>query len=158
MGNLLSAQTAFYEHIAAKLVQGFHHADPPSGGPFCMFNGLVSVAALYPENDFVLDLRVRHGSLQRGAIYRSPSADRRRGACRRAPRKGARPRFEVDIPAFLFSTPVWSPLATIPLYRSKMSGDFSARARRVGRVDSPTGTLHPILLVLAGGYQEPMEE
>lgn len=55
-GQILSAEIAFKEGIAANLAQGFHHAVYDFGNAFCTFNGLALIAMLYPDKKiFVLD-------------------------------------------------------------------------------------------------------
>lgn len=55
-GQLLGAQIAMKEGIAANIAQGFHHASYESGAAYCTFNGLALVAKQFPEKRiFVLD-------------------------------------------------------------------------------------------------------
>ena len=55
-GQLVGADIAFKEGIAANIAQGFHHASYESGAAYCTFNGLALVAKQYPEKRiFVLD-------------------------------------------------------------------------------------------------------
>ena len=55
-GQLLGADIAFKEGIAANIAQGFHHASYESGAAYCTFNGLALVAKQNPEKRiFVLD-------------------------------------------------------------------------------------------------------
>ncbi|ENU23390.1 hypothetical protein F993_02083 [Acinetobacter proteolyticus] len=55
-GQLVGAEIAFKEGIAANIAQGFHHASYESGAAYCTFNGLALVAKQYPEKRiFVLD-------------------------------------------------------------------------------------------------------
>ena len=48
-GQLLGARLALRHGIAANVAQGFHHALPETGGGFCTFNGLALVAQEFPE-------------------------------------------------------------------------------------------------------------
>ena len=55
-GQLLGADIAFKEGIAANIAQGFHHAEYDYGGGYCTFNGLALLAQQYPDKRvFVLD-------------------------------------------------------------------------------------------------------
>lgn len=55
-GQLLAADIAWREGIAANIAQGFHHAVYEYGGAYCTFNGLALVAQQFPEKKiFVLD-------------------------------------------------------------------------------------------------------
>jgi acetoin utilization deacetylase AcuC-like enzyme len=48
-GQLLAAEMALEDGIAANVAQGFHHAHPDCGGGYCTFNGLALVAAHNPK-------------------------------------------------------------------------------------------------------------
>ncbi|WP_278395874.1 histone deacetylase [Acinetobacter venetianus] len=55
-GQLLGAEIALNEGIAANIAQGFHHASYESGAAYCTFNGLALVAKQLPEKRiFILD-------------------------------------------------------------------------------------------------------
>ena len=55
-GQLLAAEIAFAEGIAANIAQGFHHAGYEYGSGYCTFNGLALIAQQYPDKRiFVLD-------------------------------------------------------------------------------------------------------
>jgi len=55
-GQLLGAEIALQEGVAANIAQGFHHASYESGAAYCTFNGLALVAKQYPEKRiFILD-------------------------------------------------------------------------------------------------------
>ena len=55
-GQIMAAQMALEHGIAANVAQGFHHAKPERGWHFCTFNGLALVAQEFPEKRiFVLD-------------------------------------------------------------------------------------------------------
>ncbi|OEC87395.1 histone deacetylase [Acinetobacter sp. YK3] len=55
-GQLLGAEIALKEGVAANIAQGFHHASYESGAAYCTFNGLALVAKQYPEKRiFILD-------------------------------------------------------------------------------------------------------
>ncbi len=55
-GQLLAAEIAFQEGIAANIAQGFHHAGYDYGSGYCTFNGLALIAQQYPNKRiFVLD-------------------------------------------------------------------------------------------------------
>lgn len=55
-GQIVAADMAFKYGIAANVAQGFHHAKPERGWYFCTFNGLALVAQEFPQKRiFVLD-------------------------------------------------------------------------------------------------------
>jgi acetoin utilization deacetylase AcuC-like enzyme len=55
-GQIKGAHLALARGIAANVAQGFHHARPGHGGGFCTFNGLALVAQEFPDKRvFVLD-------------------------------------------------------------------------------------------------------
>ncbi len=55
-GQILAAELAWKNGIAANIAQGFHHAMPEFGGSFCTFNGLALIAQQFPNKKiFVLD-------------------------------------------------------------------------------------------------------
>lgn len=55
-GQLLAAEIALQEGIAANIAQGFHHAGYDYGSGYCTFNGLALIAQQYPNKKiFVLD-------------------------------------------------------------------------------------------------------
>ena len=55
-GQIVGAGLAMKHGIAANVAQGFHHAQPERGRYFCTFNGLALVAQEFPEmRIFVLD-------------------------------------------------------------------------------------------------------
>lgn len=55
-GQLVAARIAFEDGIAANIAQGFHHAGYTKGADFCTFNGLALVAQEFPDRKiFVLD-------------------------------------------------------------------------------------------------------
>ncbi len=55
-GQLLAAEIALHEGIAANIAQGFHHAGYDYGSGYCTFNGLALIAQQYPDKKiFVLD-------------------------------------------------------------------------------------------------------
>ena len=55
-GQIEGARMAMEHGIAANVAQGFHHAKPERGWYFCTFNGLALVAQEFPEKRiFVLD-------------------------------------------------------------------------------------------------------
>jgi acetoin utilization deacetylase AcuC-like enzyme len=55
-GQIETADMAFKHGIAANVAQGFHHSFPEHGAGFCTFNGLALVAQEFPEKRiFVLD-------------------------------------------------------------------------------------------------------
>ena len=55
-GQIVAARMAFEHGIAGNVAQGFHHAKPERGWYYCTFNGLALVAQEFPEKRiFVLD-------------------------------------------------------------------------------------------------------
>ncbi len=55
-GQLVAAENAFKDGIAANVAQGFHHSGYYRGSGYCTFNGLALVAQSYPDKKvFVLD-------------------------------------------------------------------------------------------------------
>lgn len=55
-GQIIAADLALKEGIAANIAQGFHHATYEFGNAFCTFNGLALIAMLHPDKKiFVLD-------------------------------------------------------------------------------------------------------
>ncbi|MEE9902016.1 MAG: histone deacetylase [Acinetobacter haemolyticus] len=55
-GQLVGAEIALKEGIAANIAQGFHHASYDSGAAYCTFNGLALIAKQFPNKRiFILD-------------------------------------------------------------------------------------------------------
>ena len=55
-GQLLGAELAMKEGIAANIAQGFHHASYEAGAAYCTFNGLALITKYYPKKTiFILD-------------------------------------------------------------------------------------------------------
>lgn len=55
-GQIVAARNALEHGVAANVAQGFHHAGYRSGSGFCTFNGLALVAQTFPDKKiFVLD-------------------------------------------------------------------------------------------------------
>jgi len=55
-GQLVGAEIALKEGIAANIAQGFHHASYDSGAAYCTFNGLALIAKQFPgKRIFILD-------------------------------------------------------------------------------------------------------
>lgn len=55
-GQLVGAEIALKEGIAANIAQGFHHASYDSGAAYCTFNGLALIAKQFPDKRiFILD-------------------------------------------------------------------------------------------------------
>jgi acetoin utilization deacetylase AcuC-like enzyme len=181
-GNLLAARMAMEDGIAANVAQGFHHAAPPHGGGFCTFNGLALVAALHPDLEvFVLDCDEHGGNgtaeftkilpnLFNFSICGSNMGafEGPRSVVRRVPPEnekharmvlGEALRLIAETPPSLVIYQAgMDPHRNDPLSRSRMSGEFLRR--RDERV-MQTLALEldiPFFFVLAGGYQEPMEE
>ena len=62
-GQLTAAEIALTEGVAANVAQGFHHAGYEGGAAFCTFNGLALVAQEHPDKKiFVLDCDAHGGN------------------------------------------------------------------------------------------------
>jgi len=181
-GNLLAARMALEDGIAANVAQGFHHAAPPNGGGFCTFNGLALVAAMRPDLDvFILDCDEHGGdgtaeftktlpNLFNFSICGSTMGafEGPRSIVRKVP-AGDEPlahRYLDEAlsliaekrPGLVIYQAGMDPHCDDPLSRSKISGDFLARRDAFVMETLALALAIPFFFVLAGGYQEPMEE
>jgi len=181
-GNLLAARLALEDGIAANVAQGFHHAAPPNGGGYCTFNGLALVASCHPETEvFVLDCDEHGGdgtaeftkmlpNLFNFSICGTGMAafEGSRSIVRRVPPRDEKQahqylREALDLigerrPGLVIYQAGMDPHLEDPLSRSKMSGEF-LKARDEFVIKNLFIELGiPFFFVLAGGYQEPMEE
>jgi acetoin utilization deacetylase AcuC-like enzyme len=181
-GNLLAARMALEDGIAANVAQGFHHAAPSNGGGFCTFNGLALVAAMRPDLDvFIIDCDEHGGDGTaeftktlpnlfnfsicgsdmgtyqgpRSIVRRIPPGDvnQARLALNDALQLVAERR-----PSLVIYQAGMDPHADDPLSRSKMSARFLAFRDRLVMENLAMEIDIPFFFVLAGGYQEPMEE
>jgi acetoin utilization deacetylase AcuC-like enzyme len=181
-GNMLAARMALEDGIAANVAQGFHHAAPPNGGGFCTFNGLALVAAMRPDLDvFVLDCDEHggDGTAQftktlpnlfnfsicgstmgafeglRSIVRKVAAGDEPQARCYL---DEALSLISEKRPGLVIYQAGMDPHCDDPLSRSKMSGDFLARRDSLVMETLAREFNIPFFFVLAGGYQEPMEE
>jgi acetoin utilization deacetylase AcuC-like enzyme len=181
-GNLLAARMALEDGIAANVAQGFHHAHPGGGGGYCTFNGLALVAAMHPDLEvFVLDCDEHGGDGTAEFTKRLPNLfnfsicgsdmgahESPRSIVRRIPPgdlKQARLALNDALrlvaerrPGLVIYQAGMDPHADDPLSRSKMSARFLAFRDRLVMETLALEIDIPFFFVLAGGYQEPMEE
>jgi acetoin utilization deacetylase AcuC-like enzyme len=181
-GNLLAARMALEDGIAANVAQGFHHAAPSSGGGYCTFNGLALVAALQPETEvFVLDCDEHGGDGTAEFTERLPNLfnfsicgtsmgaiEGARSIIRRVPAEDENQgRLVLDEalnliaqkrPGLVIYQAGMDPHREDPLSCSKMSAEFLARRDELVMQTLALDLGIPFFFVLAGGYQEPMEE
>lgn len=180
-GNLLAARMALEDGIAANVAQGFHHAAPSNGGGFCTFNGLALVAASYPELEVLILDCDEHGgdgtaeftkSLPnlfnfsicgstmgafegpRSIVRKVPSGDESQAWIYLNESMNV---IEERRPHLVIYQAGMDPHRDDPLSRSKMSGEFLAK-RDEFVMETLLRLAIPFFFVLAGGYQEPMEE
>ena len=181
-GNLLAARLALEDGIAANVAQGFHHAAPSNGGGYCTFNGLALVAALNPRTKvFVLDCDEHGGDGTaeftkflpnlfnysicgtsmgayegpRSIVRRVPPGDEIQG---RRLLEEALNLIAEKRPGLVIYQAGMDPHCDDPLSRSQMSGEFLARRDELVMQTLALDLGIPFFFVLAGGYQEPMEE
>lgn len=181
-GNLLATRLALEDGIAANVAQGFHHAAPSNGGGYCTFNGLALVAALHPGLEvFVLDCDEHGGdgtaeftktlpNLSNFSICGSGMGAHEgpRSIVRRVPPGDeSQARFFLDEaldliadtrPGLVIYQAGMDPHRDDPLSRSLMSGEFLALRDETVMQTLALDLGIPFFFVLAGGYQEPMEE
>jgi acetoin utilization deacetylase AcuC-like enzyme len=180
-GNLLAARMALEDGIAANVAQGFHHAGPPNGGGFCTFNGLALVAAMHPELDILVLDCDEHGGDGTAVFTKSlpnlfnfsicgstmGALEGPRSIVRKVPPSDESQAWlylneAVDLiserrPQLVIYQAGMDPHRNDPLSRSKMSGEFLAKRDKFVMETLLSLTI-PFFFVLAGGYQEPMEE
>jgi acetoin utilization deacetylase AcuC-like enzyme len=180
-GCLLAAELAMEHGIAANIAQGFHHCRPDTGAGFCTFHGLALVAALHPDwKVVILDCDEHAGdgtaefvrmlpNLSQFCVCGSPLGckDEMRSIIRQV-----QPGDEQSYLEYLEEGLLWTlhqnPDLVIyqpgvdshenDLYsRAKVSaGLLRIRDERVFAFFRERGI--PCFFVLAGGYQEPIEE
>ena len=181
-GNLLAARLALEDGIAANVAQGFHHAHPGRGGGFCTFNGLALVAARNPSLEvFVLDCDEHGGDGTaeftkilpnlfnfsicgtgmaahegpRSIVNRVPPRDE--GAAKIALEE-ALCLIAERRPGLVIYQAGMDPHRDDPLSGSQMSGRFLAKRDALVMQSLALDLGIPFFFVLAGGYQEPMED
>lgn len=180
-GQLLGAKLAMEHGIAANVAQGFHHAGYASGCGYCTFNGLALVAQEFPElRVMVLDCDEHGGNGTEEFTYRLPNLYNfsihgnsfgMRGGERSIPRRlpSVTQRFSLYEQALddaFDMVECWRPDLLIyqagadphindPLGSLGMTTEqLAARDRIV--FERCTDQKLPVLFVLAGGYQEPI--
>jgi acetoin utilization deacetylase AcuC-like enzyme len=181
-GNILAARMALEDGIAANVAQGFHHAHPDGGGGFCTFNGLALVAATRPDLQvLVIDCDEhggdgtaeftkilpnlsnfsvcghRFGAYEgpRSIVHHVPAGDESEARLS----LDAALRFAAERrPDLVIYQAGMDPHADDPLSASKMSGAFLAKRDELIMETLALEIGIPFFFVLAGGYQEPMEQ
>jgi acetoin utilization deacetylase AcuC-like enzyme len=181
-GNLLAAKMALEEGIAANIGQGFHHARFKTGAGYCTFNGLALVAVLNPELQvLVIDCDEHAGDGTAELTTMVPNLTNfsicgSRMGCSESDRSilrhvephdvNAYGRYLTEALEYAASTKPnlviyqagMDPHENDPLGRSKMPGEF---LKERDQFVMQTLALHlhiPFFFVLAGGYQEPIED
>ena len=181
-GNLLAARLALEDGIAANVAQGFHHAHPDGGGGYCTFNGLALVAAKNPSLEVIVIDCDEHGgdgtaeftkilpNLVNFSICGSDMGafEGPRSIVRRVPPgdeqfallalHDALQLVSEKHPSLVIYQAGMDPHTDDPLSRSKMSGEFLARRDEFIMETLALELGIPFFFVLAGGYQEPMED
>ncbi len=181
-GNLLAARMALEDGIAANVGQGFHHARATFGAGFCTFNGLALVAALNPDLQvLVIDCDEHAGDGTADLVEKIPNLTNFSiCGCLMGSRTGPRaivrhvePRDErayrrylheaLDLaaatkPSLVIYQAGMDPHADDPLARSRMTASFLEGRDRLVMETLALELGIPFFFVLAGGYQEPMEE
>lgn len=182
-GMIEGARMAMENGIAANVGQGFHHAKPERGWHFCTFNGLALVAQEFPDHRiFVLDCDEHCGDGTAEFTKRLPNlfnfsingtdwgmhqADR--SICRHLkPVKDDFTPYRKALEKAFESIRSWKPDLIIyqagadphehdPLGKLGMTTEhLLERDRMVFHFCKSEGI--PVLFVLAGGYQTPIEE
>ena len=182
-GQIVAARMAFEHGIAGNVAQGFHHAKPERGWYYCTFNGLALVAQEFPEKRiFVLDCDEHCGDGTAEFTKRLPNLfnfsingtnwgmhESDRSICRtlKQVKKDFTPYRKALEEAFK-AIRSWKPDLIIyqagadpheadPLGTLGMTTEqLLERDRIVFQFCKSVGI--PVLFVLAGGYQTPIEE
>lgn len=181
-GNLLAARMALEDGIAANVGQGFHHARAKFGAGFCTFNGLALVAALHPDlSILVIDCDEHAGDGTAEFTEWIPNLTNfsicgSRVCCLEGERSIVRHVEPRDVkayaaylrealeyaastkPSLVIYQAGMDPHENDPLGRSKMTGQFLEDRDRFVMETLVLDLAIPFFFVLAGGYQEPMEE
>jgi acetoin utilization deacetylase AcuC-like enzyme len=182
-GQIVGAGLAMKHGIAANVAQGFHHAKPEHGRYFCTFNGLALLAQEFPEKRiFVLDCDEHCGDGTAEFTKRLPNLfnfsingtnwemlENERSICRHLKpvredftpyRKALKEAFETIRawkPDLILYQAGADPHEEDPLGTLGMTTEqLLERDRLVFRFCKSVGI--PVLFVLAGGYQTPIEE
>ena len=181
-GQLVAARLALQEKIAANVAQGFHHAGYESGSGFCTFNGLALVAQEHPDKKiFVLDCDEHGGNGTEEFTHRLPNLFNftihgSRFGCygtERSVLKTLRPitkdfgKYERALQEGFDRINSWHP--DLILYQAGADphiddplGSLGMTTEQMLRRDELVFTFCrqsqiPTMFVLAGGYQEPIE-
>jgi acetoin utilization deacetylase AcuC-like enzyme len=182
-GQLTGTDLALKEGIAANIAQGFHHALFDSGGGFCTFNGLALVAQeLAPARVYVLDCDEHQGNGTEDFTRHLPSlfAYSIHGSsfgCSGTPQSISHRLPRVTHQFHLYRSALARAFADIirtqPRLLLYQAGVDCHQADPYGSLGLTTEQLYerdytvfrfcktagiPVLFVLAGGYQEPLEE
>lgn len=183
-GQIIAAENAFRYGIAANVAQGFHHAGYYRGGGFCTFNGLALVAQAFPDKKvFVLDCDEHGGNGTEEFTHRLSNlfnysingsrfgceGDNPRSVSRtlRSVTRNFEPYLEALIDAFskidefrpdiIIYQAGADPHINDPLGSLGMTTEqMFERDRIVFEFCRKSGI--PTMFVLAGGYQEPIED
>lgn len=182
-GQLTAAELALEEGVAANVAQGFHHAPYGSGMGFCTFNGLALVAQENPGKELVVLDCDEHGGngtedfTERLSNLRQITIHGQSFGCRGSERSVC---VNLDSVTEDFS-PYRDALGLAFDKLDEWSPDLVIyQAGADPHVDDPLGTVGltteqlrerdrlvfdgllarnvPVLFVLAGGYQEPIED
>lgn len=180
-GCLLAAELAVEHGIAANIAQGFHHSRPGTGAGFCTFHGLALVAALRPEwRVVILDCDEHAGdgttefvrmlpNLSQFCVCGSPLGckDEPRSIIRQVPPRNERAYLEFLEEGLLWTLNLKPDLVIYQPGVDSHENDLYSRAKvsagllriRDERVFAFLREKRiPCFFVLAGGYQEPLEE
>jgi acetoin utilization deacetylase AcuC-like enzyme len=173
---------ALEDGIAANVGQGFHHAGYERGAGFCTFNGLALVAAHNPDlavlvidcdehtGDGTAELTARIPNLtnlsicgswipcpesERSIVWKVGTSDT--GTYRRYLHRAMDFAAAMN-PSLVIYQAGMDPHEDDPLGWSKMPGSFLEERDRFVMESLAFDLRIPFFFVLAGGYQEPMEE
>jgi acetoin utilization deacetylase AcuC-like enzyme len=182
-GQLTAAEIALEEGIAANVAQGFHHALYHEGMGYCTFNGLALVAQEHPDKKvFVLDCDEHGGNgtedfIERLNNLRQITINGASFGCRNSDesRCVTLDPVSVDFVPYLDALDLsmriiddWKP--DLVIYQAgadphiddpygslgMTTNQMRERDRYVFRALQERGI--PVMFVLAGGYQKPIEE
>lgn len=182
-GQLVAAENAFRDGIAANIAQGFHHAGYKNGSGYCTFNGLALVAQELPDKKiFVLDCDQHGGNGTEEFTKRLPnllnySINGTCFGCHGNEHSISRTLPQVTDQFDLYIRILEDAFGWIEKCRPDL---VIYQAGADVHIDDPLGTLgmtteqmfvrdqlifqfcykakFPVFFVLAGGYQEPVEE
>ena len=181
-GQLAGAQLALEEGIAANIAQGFHHAGYARGAGFCTFNGLALVAQEHPDETIcVLDCDEHGGNGTEDFISRLDNLlqctiNGSRFGCEDSERSRCFNLSRITDNFALYESALEKSFAQILAWKPDL---LIYQAGADPHIDDPFGSLGmttaqmqqrdrmvfefcaknfiPVLFVLAGGYQEPIE-